>query len=415
MKSLTFLIVIYLCGSLVGSAQINYVVNPSFEQYQECPYGVDQITFATGWQSLDTVDTWENACIHGYCCLPEYCNACDSGYGVGVPWGDWYYQYPRTGNGMAQNTMCDVDSSIEGFQRDYTQGHLYKMLTAGKQYCVTFYVSREKDCAFAVNHIGAYLDNGAIDGVHSCGAIAETGYTPQIVEDSIISDTMYWTKVQGTFTARGGERFITIGNFFDNAHTDTLRVPGYWSTYLSLYLIDDVSVLPSDNVPFAGNDTSIAKGDSAFLGPDEIALPYTWYKLGDTEAIDSGGGIWVHPDSTTAYVLEQNLCGMYAYDTVTVSVTDTKTWVANVSRTARVSVYPNPNSGSFTLLQQVADNTVAHVQVLNAAGAAVYKGQLSFGGGMATLSLGNVPPGLYLLQMRDAHGNSFTVKFVVNP
>ena len=34
--------------------QVNYVLNPSFEQYKNCPNDADQIKFANYWSSIDT-------------------------------------------------------------------------------------------------------------------------------------------------------------------------------------------------------------------------------------------------------------------------------------------------------------------------------------------------------------------------
>jgi hypothetical protein len=373
-------------------AQVNLVLNPSFELYDTCPFSLDQIHYAKYWNSIDTLYyPVDSLGLYGTCAA-EYCNACDSTSPYGVPRGYSYFQYPRTGNGMAQMVICDVDHNDGLEQRDYTQGRLYESLVAGKQYCVTFFVNKEKYCAYAVNNIGAYLDDGSIDTAgYYCGR-PQTEYTPQALTDSIISDTMYWTKVQGTFTANGMERFITIGNFFDNPHTDTLRIPGYWVTYTSVYLLDDVSVIPSDNIPFAGNDTSIVKGDSAFLGPHEIALPYTWYRLGDTMAIDSGGGMWVHPDSTTTYVLAQNLCGKYTYDTVTVSVHPLGISPLNPINGV-VSVYPNPAHDVVTV--QYSGLQQAAFEISDVAGRVLLRQPLPGQSGTVPVAIGKLVAGIY--------------------
>jgi len=110
-------------------------------------------------------------------------------------------------------------------------------------------------------------------------------------------------------------------------------------------LIDDVGVIDCDNIPFAGHDTLVRPGDSAFLGPHENLLPYTWYKLGTTTAIDSGGGIWVKPTVTTTYVLKQDLCKVVKWDTVKVRVwpdTPSRVGVTELAL-AKIQIYPNPS------------------------------------------------------------------------
>jgi len=410
-------IIIFTCAffvpHIVGQAQVNYVLNPSFEEYNTCPWNVDQIKYATYWEPIDTSGPLKDTIGHPLC-SPEYCNVCASIMSlVNVPNGGWYYHYARTGNGMAQMVMY-FDESIPswGYKRDYLQGHLYKPLTAGKSYCVTFYVAGEQTSGYAINHIGAYLDDGSIDkGQDSLGcAQPQTGYTPQIVTNSFVIDTLAtdtteWLKIQGSIVANGTERFITIGNFFDVSHTDTIGVSHIWEgswwnrNPTSLYLIDDVSVIESDNVPDAGKDTSIAKGDSVFLGPHEIALPYWWYKLGNPVAIDSGGGIWVKPDSSTTYVLEQNLCGVLSYDSVTVNPTLD---VSNLLNERSVKIYPNPAKNEITI-ENSESSGEGEVRIFNVVGQEVFYAKLN--SKKQQLDISKLVVGTYILQVTANDGS----------
>jgi Secretion system C-terminal sorting domain len=313
--------------------------------------------------------------------------------------------------------------------RDYTQGHLYKPLTAGKTYCVSFYTTVEQRSEFAINNIGAYFDDGSIDTAKDSAncAIPQTMYIPQILDTEIIEDTVGWStmwepypvgdsfiydrtwvKIQGTFVANGTERFITLGNFYDNAHTrravinsNPLGGGGVTGFYQTVYLIDDVSVMESDNVPFAGHDTTIGPGDSVFLGPHEIALPYIWYKLGDSVAIDSGGGIWVKPDSATTYVLEQNFCGIYTYDTVTVRIKGLG--VSAVALTAWVDVYPNPAHDALTV--EGAANYTAIIS--NLLGQELFRAAIT--SKKQLLDIAQLTTGTYLLQIVAGEGSRQSV------
>ena len=134
---------------------------------------------------------------------------------------------------------------------------------------------------------------------------------------------MNWVKVAGIYIAHGGEIFITIGDFYDDVHTDTtqFRTDGYPG---SAYNIDDVSVIPLDSMQLkadAGRDTTIVKGDSVWIGSRLCGLQnVVWYDAGDN-VIDTGvPGMWVKPTSNTFYVIEQNVCGQYSRDTVFVGV-----------------------------------------------------------------------------------------------
>ena len=80
---------------------------------------------------------------------------------------------------------------------------------------------------------------------------------PQIENPSgnILSDTLNWVQINGEFYANGGEKYITIGNFKDDAHTAFIQnTNGTW--IYSYYYIDDVSVIYCD-VDAGLNETAI--------------------------------------------------------------------------------------------------------------------------------------------------------------
>jgi len=175
-------------------AQVNLVRNPSFEQHSQCPNAWDQIRFANYWSPIDTVSI-------DPICSPEYCNVCaGSNPFSGAPNNGYFYQYPRTGNGLVQ-VMMFYDESVPPpppYYRDYLQGRLYQTLVNGKQYCVTFYTVLEESSDYAIANIGAYLDNGSIDNTDSIGCAApQTSHIPQVENTTIIYDTMHWVKIEG--------------------------------------------------------------------------------------------------------------------------------------------------------------------------------------------------------------------------
>src|SRR5690606_114255 len=109
--------------------------------------------------------------------------------------------------------------------RHYLQGRLRKRLTAGKRYCVSFWVNLAECSKYAVKELSAYLDNGSIDTTTMCGA-PQTQYTPQITwSGNPITDTANWVKVEGSFVANGTEQFITLGTYKDRTHATMLTLP----------------------------------------------------------------------------------------------------------------------------------------------------------------------------------------------
>ena len=317
MRKLLLLLFIPIVQST--SAQINLVHNSGFEQHTDCPSTVDAVKYATYWNAIDTSWSPGDSAIYDPGCLPDYINGCSLNAATGEPINGHFYQYPHSGNGMMQVAMYWNDTIPFVNERDYLQGRLSSTLVAGQSYCVTFYTVMDNGSSYAVNHIGAYFDDGTIDTTTTCGQ-PQTEYTPQILDTAIINDTLNWIRIQGSFVANGTERFITIGNFFDTAHTAHIRTR---TGLQAIYLIDDVSVISSDAHAYAGPDKYAATGDTVSIGLDSngAGMPCYWYVLGGTAAIDSGGTIRVRAMGIQTYVVSMDLCGTITYDTVT--VTDT--------------------------------------------------------------------------------------------
>jgi Secretion system C-terminal sorting domain len=400
MKRLLLLLVIL---PICAWGQVNLVKNPSLEQHTFCPNAWEEIRAAVNWSPIDTVS-------NPPMCTPEYCNICGTG-SPSIPYGGYYYQYPRTGSGMAQLQMF-YDERISpppfNYYRDYLQGRLYQPLIAGKQYCVTFYTVLEETSDYAIASIGAYLDNGGIDNTDSIGcASPQTSHIPQVENTTIISDTLNWTKIEGTFTATGSENFITIGNFRDKAHTNyTMFSPwGNIGSIASWYLIDDISVIASDAVAYAGRDTAIGFGDSVFVGLHDEAMPCTWTKQGSATVIHDGAGMWVKPTATTKYIVKQTLCGVSTYDTITVTVWPQS--VNNLTGSSFAKVFPNP-ANNLLHIHVLKPNL--HYQLQNMLGITALQGELQQG--ESTLAIEELPSGIYLLELTDAEGQKAVVRVV---
>jgi hypothetical protein len=82
-----------------------------------------------------------------------------------------------------------------------------------------------------------------------------------------LNDTLNWMKVSGSYTAKGTEKYITLGNFIDFNNTNTQQqAPCNSPPCGAYYYIDDVSIVAIDAKANAGKDTIIHLGDNAFIG-----------------------------------------------------------------------------------------------------------------------------------------------------
>ena len=402
MKKIILLFLFGYFHHLSITAQVNYALNGGFEQYSACPTHSDHIRFANYWQPIDTA-------ILRPLCAPDFCHTCaGANVDIGIPHANTYTHYPHTGSGMMQNIFYLNNSSISGYERNYTQGKLRTHLIVGNNYCVTFYVTLAQASVYAVNGIGAYLDDGTRDaGQESMGCSSpQTSFLPQVFTNTVINDTMNWVKIQGSFAANGSERFITIGNFFSDANTDTfLRKPASINNS-SVYLIDDVSVIASDAVADAGPGGLVGLGDSVHIGTYEEGMPCTWYVLGNPTPIGYGGGIWVHPTVTTTYVVALDLCSGITYDTVTKYVCP-----AGVSALSfpgeLISFYPNPATTELHI-DHIAG---CRVMIYDIAGKAMLSERAATD--KAAINISSLPQGIYMVHITDPGTGNKVVRRLV--
>ncbi len=249
MRKRWILLSLALCRWAWASSQVhqqlqpNLVYNASFEEYRECPRKIDALG------TLTIVDAWYQPTSGS----ADYFNVCGSRE-CGVPKNKLGIQDAHLGNGF-----CGIYCSKTDY-REYLQTQLKEPLRAGEMYRVSFYVSLSEYSSGAVATIGALFSADRVcDTVRSvlmnkevrniASGISQTVasyYEPQVVNayDRVLTDTKAWMQISGTFTAQGGERYMTIGNFFPASQSNVVDLDSL--TYLlpgAYYYIDDVSVV----------------------------------------------------------------------------------------------------------------------------------------------------------------------------
>jgi len=237
-----FLVVIFffkLLISLPVYSQVNLVPNPSFESYTSCPNNYKQLYKATSWIQPTRGD-------------PDYYNSCCTNSTVGVPKNNVGFEYAHSGVGYAGFYAYNPAMPDSNY-REYIQAKLSTKLKKNKKYLVRFYLSLADGMQYGTPHsIGLYLSDTAI----SRSDDQPFTYNPQVTSSYITTPIGKngWTEVKGFYTAIGNEQYITIGNFNDDAHTDTVFIGGGnigWN--FAYYYIDDAFV------GLCNNDTAITK------------------------------------------------------------------------------------------------------------------------------------------------------------
>jgi hypothetical protein len=247
MKKL-FLIFLFPLLLLTSLQAQNLVPNPSFEDYYLISSPIcDTDVACSDWYS-PTDGSPDYFSTHSICIdtVGGYCNT------DGIPQNFIGYQYPRTGNaywGLGVKCICGSDTTPSCVNyREYIQAKLLDSLRKGVKYCVSFYISLADSAAYASDGIAAYFSDNAVSHFGTTEMYFDTlNYIPQVhnPHGNIITDKQNWTLISGSFIANGGEQYITIGNFWDDANTETMWVAGGMkkgTTPFSYFYIDDVSV-----------------------------------------------------------------------------------------------------------------------------------------------------------------------------
>jgi hypothetical protein len=144
-------------------------------------------------------------------------------------------QPPRSGEGYGGIICYNFGTEY----REYITGTFSAPLMAGMLYDVEFWVSLHNGYIQAIEEVGAYIS--AVPPGPFANAL-HIAVTPQ-VENIFgpLDDTTNWKRVYGQYLATGGEQYITIGNFHDDAGT-TITQPGTVGSFGAYYFVDDVSV-----------------------------------------------------------------------------------------------------------------------------------------------------------------------------
>lgn len=236
----------------------NLVPNPSFEVYDWCPPGDN-----TSPGPPYPCPPWQNGNDGNI----DYFNPCgDPDYNT--PNNILGYQEPHGGVAYGGLFVSHHINSI----REYFQAPLLAPLEAGVTYYVEFYVSRAAVWC-AVTHIGAYFSE--MPPPFNSNQVINV--TPQIdYLFGFMYDEVEWIPVSGCFVAQGGEMYITIGNFYDNANTPTDSC--YSGTAVSYLYIDDISVTagdPAEPLDLDLDDSTVSCY-SYEIDPEQSGVAYFW-------------------------------------------------------------------------------------------------------------------------------------------
>ena len=237
-----FLFFILFCCEV--KTQTEYITNGSFEQIDSCygnyaPIGLDVFEWSgcKGWSNpiKSSSDLW--------------CENPKAGV-IFPPYIGPYFQYAKQGDNLG-GFFTGFSSNYKNY-REYLQNKLSNTLSVGTKYKISCYISQgiyQVSCSPVV--IGVKFFNTKYD---DNTAFWLTDLVPDAINDySILKmDTLNWQQLTFTYTAKGNENYMIIGNFEDSLHLryeepcDTAGW-GNYSYSVNYFFIDDISMM---NFPY---------------------------------------------------------------------------------------------------------------------------------------------------------------------
>ena len=183
---------------LLGQAHAQeLVVNGGFEVHQRCPERFDKRPMR-GVEALRTIGG-----------MPGYFHACSAVMGTPANWAG--VQAPYEGEAYA-GIVLTAHGGGECAVREFVQLELTEPLKNGGKYRLSFMVSLADRSGYMTDRIGASFS--AKDRSREKGLSSAFG-RPDVDNpmNRFITDSSGWMLVEGVFNARGGERYVQIGNF----------------------------------------------------------------------------------------------------------------------------------------------------------------------------------------------------------
>lgn len=212
-------------------SQVNLVPNPSFETYTACPNSLGEIYKALYWDQFNG--------------SPDYFNPCSTISSAGAPNNGFGYQLPSSGDSYA-GLITYYNAYL---YREFLGVQLTTTLTISQKYFFSFMMCRGSDNLFvgySTNKIGVKFTkvksypNNINNSAH-------------FYINNVITDTLNWVKVFGSFVADSNYQYLIIGNFFDDSNTNITNQTGGIYAY---YYIDDVC-LSTDSTFCSEYSTSV--------------------------------------------------------------------------------------------------------------------------------------------------------------
>lgn len=408
-----FLLTLLLTLFGLSQAQ-NLVPNPSFETYSGCG-GNSAISngTVTSWNrpagSIITPDLFTNCASSGLACTDF--NTANNCVGSSTP-----FQGVAYAGILFYYTAC-------GNCKEYIQATLTANCVSGTVYRASYRTKLGNLCRYGTNRLGMYLSATPPSQASNQPILV----TPTVERAGQVLDKVNWTLVTGTFNSNGTERYITIGNFYNDASTSIFNFGSSagscaFATSAAYYMIDSVIVQPAVVLPievqgFHGE----ARTEGHWLQwqlESPVALAELWLEHSTDGERFSTISSWRNPDDgllSSDFLHAEPAEGLNFYR-LGMSDQNGEFMVSEVVAlrhghpdAIRLQIQPNPASEAATLSFQMPEGAGGYaLRVTSMDGAVVWQAEAEHAGLMAEVELpvDKLRAGVYVVEARSGglHG-----------
>lgn len=359
--------------------------NGSFENYTTLPYKISQINYATPWRSATNA-------------TPDYFHLYSqpsqvSNWSVQIPQNFAGFSYSPDGNAYAgiityyqSDTSTTIGENIDTNNSNYRE-YIYQILNDtlmnNIQYRINFKIKLSSKSRVKTP-IGFYLSDSFTEFKHNKVIMLNPAY-----ESMGTSDTANWTTIEHIITAKGGEKYLVIGNFqtdtsssISDLYPSNFIQSKYGGTVAAMgyYYIDQVVVdFVTGGIIKPGGTILVEKGENIKLNAKTFICTsgssYFWSSDKSSKEISdqkNNQSIIFQPiENMMIYLNGVDGCGHIIYDSV--KIISLNTSIENSEKLSKINFYPNPNKGSFNLQFHAALGNQIEILIFNDQGVQIKK------------------------------------------